>query len=123
MFGFQPVNRYASVCILRCTIFPNWLHCPCFISHASFYILFVNAPMLLTDDDRLPTPIAEELDRLKPKKIVVLGGPALTSAFADELSARDVMCIGCTPGQPPEWYADRGAMAVSDGAAALKQGA
>ena len=38
---------------------------------------------------------------------VVLGGPALTNAFADELAARDVMCIGCTPGQPPEWYAER----------------
>jgi hypothetical protein len=38
---------------------------------------------------------------------VVLGGPALTSAFADELTAREVMCIGCTPGQPPEWYAER----------------
>ena len=38
---------------------------------------------------------------------VVFGGPALTSAFADELAARDVMCIGCTPGQPPEWYAER----------------
>jgi hypothetical protein len=38
---------------------------------------------------------------------VVLGGPALTSAFADELSARQVMCIGCTPGQPPDWYAQR----------------
>jgi hypothetical protein len=38
---------------------------------------------------------------------VVLGGPALTSAFADELAARQVMCIGCTPGQPPEWYAER----------------
>jgi hypothetical protein len=38
---------------------------------------------------------------------VVLGGPALTSAFADELTAREVMCVGCTPGQPPEWYAER----------------
>jgi hypothetical protein len=38
---------------------------------------------------------------------VVLGGPVLTSAFADELAAREVMCIGCTPGQPPEWYAER----------------
>jgi hypothetical protein len=38
---------------------------------------------------------------------VVLGGPALTSAFADELAAREVMCIGCTPGQPAEWYAER----------------
>ncbi len=38
---------------------------------------------------------------------VVLGGPALTSAFADELTAREVMCVGCTPGQPAEWYAER----------------
>jgi len=38
---------------------------------------------------------------------VVLGGPALTSAFADELAARNVMCVGCTPGQPPAWYAER----------------
>ena len=38
---------------------------------------------------------------------VVLGGPALTSAFAEELAARDIMCIGCTPGQPASWYADR----------------
>ena len=38
---------------------------------------------------------------------VVLGGPALTSAFADELTARDVMCVACTPGQPAEWYAER----------------
>ena len=38
---------------------------------------------------------------------VVLGGPALTSAFADELAAREVLCIACTPGQPPEWHAER----------------
>jgi hypothetical protein len=41
------------------------------------------------------------------RPFVVLGGPALTSAFADELAARGIMCIGCTPGQPPEWYAER----------------
>ncbi len=37
----------------------------------------------------------------------VLGGPALTSAFGDELAARGIMCIGCTPGQPTEFYAER----------------
>ena len=37
----------------------------------------------------------------------VLGGPALTNAFADELAAREIMCIGCTPGQPEEFYVDR----------------
>lgn len=46
-----------------------------------------NSPMLLTDDDRLPSPIAEELDRLKPKRIVVLGGPASVSdAVAAQLT-------------------------------------
>ena len=37
----------------------------------------------------------------------VLGGPALTSAFGDELSARKVLCIGCVPGQPAEFYTER----------------
>ena len=37
---------------------------------------------------------------------VVLGGPALTSAFADELSAREVLCVGCG-GEAGTWYADR----------------
>ncbi len=46
--------------------------------------------------------IAEEI-----QPFAVLGGPALTSAFADELAARNVLCIGCTPGQPADWYAER----------------
>jgi hypothetical protein len=46
--------------------------------------------------------IAEDL-----QPFAVLGGPVLTNAFADELAARDVLCIGCTPSQPPSWYADR----------------
>ncbi len=37
----------------------------------------------------------------------VLGGPGLTSAFADELAARDILCVSCTPGQPASWYAER----------------
>lgn len=37
----------------------------------------------------------------------VLNGPDLTSAFADELAAREILCIGCTPGQPPEFYTER----------------
>jgi putative cell wall-binding protein len=59
-----------------------------------------NAPMLLTDDDRLPTPIAEELDRLKPKKIVVLGGPASVS---DEVAAR---LSGYTTGWVNRYFGD-----------------
>ncbi|MEP7115698.1 MAG: hypothetical protein ABI862_20705 [Ilumatobacteraceae bacterium] len=44
---------------------------------------------------------------LEYKPFVVFGGPALTSAFADELAAHDVICIGCTPGQPATFYSDR----------------
>lgn len=53
---------------------------------------------------------------------VVLGGPALTSAFADELAARKVMCIGCTPGQPPSFYEERDPYVWGlDGSAIQKQ--
>ena len=53
---------------------------------------------------------------------VVFGGPALTSAFGDELAARKVMCIGCTPGQPPEFYTDRDPYVWGlDGSAIQKQ--
>ncbi len=40
------------------------------------------SPMLLTDDNTLPSVIAEELDRLNPKRIVVLGGP---NSVSDEV--------------------------------------
>jgi hypothetical protein len=36
----------------------------------------------------------------------VWGGPVLTSAFADELAARKILCIGCTAGAPT-FYQDR----------------
>jgi hypothetical protein len=44
---------------------------------------------------------------LQYKPFAVFGGPALTSAFADELAAHQVICIGCTPGQPAKFYQDR----------------
>ena len=44
---------------------------------------------------------------LQYKPFAVFGGPALTSAFADELAAHQVICIGCTPGQPESFYSDR----------------
>jgi hypothetical protein len=46
--------------------------------------------------------IAEDI-----KPFMVWGGPALTSAFADELAAHKVMCLSCTPGQPPDFYTQR----------------
>ena len=46
--------------------------------------------------------IAEEI-----QPFAVLGGPLLNDALADELSARQIPCIGCTLGQPTEFYLDR----------------
>ena len=42
------------------------------------------------------------------KPYAVLGGPNLTEAFADTLAANEVMCISCSPGQPNDWYEERG---------------
>lgn len=61
--------------------------------------------------------IAEEY-----QPFVVFGGPALTSAFADELAAREIMCISCTPGQPTQFYVDRDPYVWGlDGSQAQKQ--
>ncbi|MBU3719086.1 MAG: hypothetical protein FGM45_12400, partial [Actinobacteria bacterium] len=43
-------------------------------------------------------------DEFKP--FAVIGGPALTNAFGDELAAREILCISCGGGSP-EWYAER----------------
>jgi hypothetical protein len=52
----------------------------------------------------------------------VLGGPALTSAFADELAKNKTLCVGCTPGQPEQFYIDRDPYVWGlDGSAAQKQ--
>lgn len=46
--------------------------------------------------------IAEDI-----KPFAVLGGPALTAAFGDEISSRGILCISCNPSQPDDWYAAR----------------
>lgn len=47
-----------------------------------------NAPLLLTKKDGLPSSVVAELKRLKPKKIIVLGGPsAITNATVNKLKA------------------------------------
>ncbi|MDO8363731.1 MAG: hypothetical protein Q7V88_12600 [Actinomycetota bacterium] len=59
-------------------------------------------------------------DKYSP--FAVLGGPALTSAFADELARRQVLCIGCTPGQPADFYTERDPYVWGlDGSALQKQ--
>lgn len=37
----------------------------------------------------------------------VYGGPVLSTAWADELSAAHIVCISCTGGSTPAWYAQR----------------
>ncbi|CAN5717197.1 hypothetical protein BH10ACT1_BH10ACT1_05820 [soil metagenome] len=51
----------------------------------------------------------------------VWGGPVLTSAFADELAARKVVCIGCTGGDP-EFFEKRAPYLYSAGANADQVG-
>ena len=65
-----------------------------------------------TDDVAARADAARIAEEYKP--FVVLGGPALTSGFADELAAREIMCIGCTPGQPSQFYVDRDPVRVGD---------
>lgn len=60
---------------------------------------------LASDDVAARADAAEIAETYEP--FVVLGGPALTNAFADELASREIMCIGCTPGQPAEFYTER----------------
>jgi ABC-type branched-subunit amino acid transport system substrate-binding protein len=60
--------------------------------------------------------IAEEY-----KPFAVVGGPALTNAFADELAAREVVCISCGSGSA-SWFAERDPYVWGiDGNAAQKQ--
>ena len=54
--------------------------------------------------------VDEELD-----PFMVIGGPALTNAFAEELHARGIPCISCGPGQTPEYYRERPGMAYTIG--------
>lgn len=44
---------------------------------------------------------------------MVWGGPQLTNAFADELAAQEVPCIGCVSSQPSQWYIDRAPYNIS----------
>ena len=49
-----------------------------------------NAPLLLTQKDALPSSVAAELKRLKPKNIIVLGGPIAIS----ESTVRKIKAYG-----------------------------
>ncbi len=56
------------------------------------------------------------------KPFAVLGGPALTSAFADEITANKILCVSCGPGQNDQFYVDRDPfMWALDGSASQKR--
>ncbi len=55
-------------------------------------------------------PVAARADAVtiaNMQPFAVLGGPVLVPDFADELAARKVLCIGCTPAQGHQFYIDR----------------
>ena len=55
------------------------------------------------------------------KPFAVVGGPALTNAFADEMAARETICISCGGGTA-EWFAERDPFLWNlDGSAEQKQ--
>jgi len=64
-------------------------------------------------DEEAARADAQAIADMEP--FAVWGGPILTSAFADELSARQVICIGCLGGGLPEWYAERSPYVVNVG--------
>jgi hypothetical protein len=55
-------------------------------------------------------PVAARADAVtiaNMQPFAVLGGPVLVPDFADELAARKVLCISCTPAQDHQFYIDR----------------
>ncbi len=75
---------------------------------------------IATDEVAARADAAAIVQKYQP--FVVLGGPALTSAFGDELAKNKTMCIGCTPGQPANFYTERDPYVWGlDGSAIQKQ--
>ncbi len=81
-------------------------------------LINVEGTGIATDDVAARADAALIAEKYQP--FAVLGGPALTSAFGDELSARGILCIGCTPGQPTEFYAERDPLVWSLGTSAAQ---
>ncbi len=80
---------------------------------------FFTASGIATDEVSARADAVRIAEDLQP--FAVVGGPALTSAFADELAARGIVCISCTPGQDTSWYQERDPYVWGIGASA-KQG-
>jgi hypothetical protein len=60
----------------------------------------------LPDDDVAARADAVRIDE-EIGAFMVWGGPILTDAFADELAARDIPCLGCVIGENNDFYQER----------------
>ena len=75
---------------------------------------------IATDEVAARADAAAIVEKYQP--FAVIGGPALTSAFGDELARNKTLCVGCTPGQPPAFYTERDPYVWGlDGSAIQKQ--
>lgn len=78
-------NRYETCVRVSEQAFPNGANTVYVVSGTSFpdalcvAPLASNGPILLTDPNRLPPEVAAEIRRLKPKKVVIVGGLASVS--------------------------------------------
>jgi putative cell wall-binding protein len=77
-FDWKHVDGAETVYIASGSVFPDALS-------GSAAAITVRAPVLLVTKDTIPLPIGAELDRLDPKRIVVLGG---TSTISDAVLAQ-----------------------------------
>jgi hypothetical protein len=70
--------------------------------HVEFEILHASGG---SSDDTAARADAVKAAALKP--FAVWGGPALSSAWADEIAAHHIICMGCLAGSTDTWLADR----------------
>jgi hypothetical protein len=70
----------------------------------SVELVVVDASGTIADEAAARADAVRIAEDIQP--FMVWGGPTLTSAFAEELAARDIPCISCGPSQQYQFYAD-----------------
>lgn len=83
-------NRYATAVEVSKKAFPNGAEIAFVVSGTQFAdalsvapLAGTTGPILLTDSDSLPSVTSQELRRLKPKEIVIVGGTAAVSVSVE----------------------------------------
>lgn len=92
-------DRYGTSASVSADAFPTGAKTVYVASGASFpdalsgsvAAITKQAPVLLVAPDSIPTAVAQELDRLDPTRIVVLGGPASVSPAVEQLLGQYVV--------------------------------